>query len=637
MASYEQFLRNFTEEEKRTDVVKIWSALATNTEKTILEEMVAQNYEISDINNFNKETYESWLGFFMRKIRNRVAPRCRIKVTNIGDETITKIESGSILNSPSGTYIQDGEINTLEVNQSAIVSVIQGRLVKNNGIKYDNYIQINANNVDLDTIVIKHSSSGKIINEVSYTKSYGSLNNRGSCCYDGNNLKINDVNLTDDIGKFGDYYSILGSGQVLNNSLRTLNHTYITNGDMIIHDGNSWTLNKHINELLPYQLEYEYAIPRNGYYAYSSDGKLYIKIFQGNEVANPQNELYDIEYIVTDGVQGEVKKGVDVFSYEENLNSMVSIENENSSNGVSDITRGQLNTMLRQSFFCGVSISSMPEYNAWFNSQAEIGNAYVYSDYEQWLRTNRRGNSTGYIYVLALDRNNIPITEDVARTLAERIEPYKDVGFLKFENAREIKVCFEVRYKSSSDDDKLNSIINSTIRSYFDPNTLRERGLTVFDDLDLAQIIREIDNSYNVVGIDVLCFHFYKDTIRNGNVLIDTTDEPIGNAQYVLSRKNQNGKIEKKEIWEVPTFSPSDTNTSTIKMYDDSNNIIDVGNRYENKISLSNIPNYEGYTLEVKIPTRNSAILTIDDMKSYRNLIVDSDTVKAIDIKRYSN
>lgn len=646
MASYEQFLRTFTEEEKKTDVVKIWASLASNTEKTVLEELVAQNYEISDINNFNKDTYESWLGFFMRKIRNRVAPRCRLTITNKCGKSV-RIPIGTVYNTPNGTYVQENSIDNLANNAKATVTAIQGRIVTHT-VEYKDYMTFNATNVDLDTIRIT-DSNGSSVKEVSYHKSFGSLNHRGACCVGNGLLYIgydNTTVMSDDSqhNTFGDYYEVVESGTVGGDTRNPsqLTNTNLNKGDMIIFDGSHWVVNTNIRELLPYQLEYEYAIPRNGYYAYSSDGKLYIKIFKGSEVADPQGRTYTVTYCATDGALGEVKSGNNQFRFSSTINDTSDravntdnfiIENSESTNGITDVTRGQLKNLLRQSFFCGTTISSMPEYNAWFNAQAEIGNAYVYSDYEQWLRTGKRGNSTGFIYILALNSNGEPITENsaTANTLTTRILPYKDVGFLKFVEPNPIRVCFEIRYKSSSDDIKLNSMINSIIRSYFDINSLREIGATLFDDLDLSQIIRDINESYNVIGIDVLCYHYYSGLIgSDGELFIETTnDEPIGNAKYILNKDRDS-----IEVWEVPTFNPSDTTTATIKMIVD-NSVVNVGTRNGNSITLSGLSSYNGYTLEVKIPTKDSAILTIDDMKSYRVLIEDTQNIKAIDIERY--
>lgn len=659
MSFYNQFMQYFTPQEQQTDVVKMWATIGCNAEKTLIEEMSAQGYEISDVNNFTEETYKSWLGFFMRKIRNRVAPKVKATITITSAKTTVDIPSGTELNSPNGTYLTQKSLSLTE-GQSVVFSAIQGKLVTETITNYHDFISIRAKNIDLDTI--KLVLGGVEIKEIEYNTSYTSMEYLGSCYVNehgqvviGNGLDDSNI-LTDTIGKKGQFYTVISSTSVGNNeaiiadeSLSILVNSKVHKGNRIIYDGKYWTLDCFDNSLMPYQLEFTRGNPRNGYYAYCSDEYLYIKVFKGVDVQDPEGLNGILTYISTDGVQGECQSNT--LKFTNNIRDIngeeveFTIQNDKSTNGLNEITRGQLNMLLRQNFYTNVSISSVPEYMAWFNAQPEVGSCYVYGDFEEFLRTGLYPSPlTGRISVLLLDRNGNDISNNITlvQSLLERIQPYKDIGFIEIVTVDKLNVEFQVRYYSCTDDVAFKALVKSTINNYFNTDYLRQHGLTLFENLDITQIIRDIGNQYSVQGLTINCYHYLSEVFPTeiNNISMESTTEcAIGGAKYYYREQidSNDGKAvyaSKKDsivMWETVG-----SNRELAYIYARINGDDKlIGTRTNKGITISQY--FKAGKLEVLLPTKDVGILSLGASNMCRVIHDETDSIiEAIDVAKYS-
>lgn len=562
MSFYGQFMAHFTPEQQQTELVKIWAAIGVDTEKTVLEQLAVQNRGMMDINGFYADVYRSWLAFFLRKVPNAFAPRTSVTVINHSSSQTIELKSSYDTSKPSQLsaggvpFVQPVDV-VLGPGDTIHFTAIQGKVVKSTGT-YNEIINIATSKVDTSTI--KVYLDDEEIPEVSFTSSYTSQRFMGSWDPSLNTASSEEapgaVHLRDNFGTShrGEFYQVLRKGTATipeDNSVSVRVETFYP-GEYVMYDGYKWVRNLNVQSLLPNQMDAAYAIPYNGYYAYYQSGSLYIRVFPGDTIPDPEGKSFEVTFIDTDGSQGVA--AVDTLGYSSSIQdtkgdkAVVEVSNSATTLGYSSTEAGELACLLRERMFASINVSSIPEYTAWFNAQPEIGDCKVLSDFERKLADESEVD-TGFVSVYAVDIEGNPIQAEISSSsgqeenvtnplvtdLLTRIEPYKDVAALRFMTSPIIENVLRFSYQSASDDTALAAYVNTMANNFYSLDYIRQYGISLFDSLDLNKLLQHIGNAYNSVGLSVEGYHFVAIPVSPSTGLTFTSyeGEKLGFGYYL--------------------------------------------------------------------------------------------------------
>jgi len=602
MAFLNQFATYFSSEERETELYNLWSAIGVNMEKSILEEQNRINAEFTDINNFSDDTMRSWLAFFLQKIPYRTTATTQVSVSLAQPPATdpqyerTEIAQYDELTTDDGIIYTLMENITLLGTDERTVTAVQGTRITETGT-YKSIIKIQAANPDLSYLTVK--VNGVEIPEVSYETSYDQLSFLGSWKpqSNGDNKWGGTPFLQNAYGIKGQSYWVIADGQTKFSEDGLT--TEFRNGDVVTYDGEKWQRSLKTNELNPIQFTNTYAVPRNGYFAYYYDSYLYIKIFSGSEVNNPNGYPYEVSYIKSDGIQGEIKADTLTFvsSYEDvNENQVkLNVKNTKSSVAINEPSVGKLGLYLKQRLYSGINISSIPEYTAWFNAQPEVGDCMVLSDYERWIRTGKQIlDITGIVQVYLVDPNGNKLADEIIERLLTRIEPYKDIAVLKVYDFTEVRQHLAFEYTTTTSQDAFEQFVKSKASQYYNLSYLQSKDSSLFEDLDLAAIVQDIQDSspYASTGLILKGYHYYEEAVKESNKKITIpsySNERPGRGWYTLTVPSES----EEEPDTVYTFQEIETagSITTCEIYDETNPSQPIGYHTEQLVSLD-LTNY---------------------------------------------
>lgn len=562
MAFLSQFSKYFSGQERETELYALWSSIGVNTEKAILEELEKVNTEMTDINSFTEDTLRSWLAFFLQKIPYRTTATTQV-TTQLNNELIT-INGDPDNGVPSQQYYkyaqtiipqysqlknEDGYIYTtlekiiLTAEGQQNVTAVQGRRITEQGT-YNSIIKVQATNPDLSYMTV--TLNGKEIPEVSYQTSYDQLSFMGSWkpetseghTYGGTPFIHNGY------GTKGQFYTVIGDGycKFSDDSIPIEFKT----GDLVVFDGISWQRSAANNNLQPIQFADTFAIPYNGYFAYYYGGFLYIKIYSGTEVDNPEGLEYTVSYISSNGILGETDANtltyVSTFQDANEQNVELIVSNTKSSVAVNEPGVGKLTLYLKQRLYGSINLSSIPEYTAWFKAQPEVGDCVVLSDWEKYRRSGMQSfELSGYIDVFATDNDGKELTEQVKLDLLDRIEKYKDIGVIRFYNFTPIQNYYVFNYTSVNGSSSYQQYIRSVVEQFYSLPYLQSINSSLFESVDLAAVIEEIQSNkaYDSTGLVVRGYHYYKNDTRITSLssfqIGSYNGEKVGDGWYMIS------------------------------------------------------------------------------------------------------
>lgn len=543
-----QFSQRFTPQERQTELYQLWSSIGVNMEKAIVEEQTKINTEMSDINNFSENTMRSWLAFFLQKIPYRTTATCPITVSLDGDYERTEIPQYSQLQTSDGIIYTQMEPITLTGHDVRTVTCAQGTRIVETGT-YGSIIKVQATNPDLSYLTVKLDN--EVVPEVSYETSYDQLSFMGK--WKPQNEEGREFGgtpfLQDAYGSKGRFYTVIQDG-LCKFKEDGISKEFIT-GDIIIYDGYEWQRSASNNNLKPIQFSNTYAVPSNGYYAYYYDGYLYIKIFSGTEVGNPSGKQYEISYISSDGIQGEINANtlsyISSFTDINETTVKLEVSNEKSSSGVNEPNVGKLGLYLKQRLYGSVNVSSVPEYTSWFLAQPEVGDCLVLSDYEKYLRSGKF-EVTGIVDIYLVDGNGKPLTDSVKSELLDRIEPYKDIAVLKINEFVEVKNFLKFEYTSTTSPDQFEQYVKAKASQYYNLSYLQSTNSSLFENLDLSAVMKDIqdNNPYESSGLILRGYHFKDFNLSSSYLQITENSyagEFNGNGWYELEFYDSDGNI----------------------------------------------------------------------------------------------
>ena len=562
MSFLSQFSKYFSPQERETEMYSLWSAIGVNTEKAILEELEKVNTEMTDLNSFSENTLRSWLAFFLQKIPYRTTATVQVK-TKLLNELITAEGGGQSWKYASTTipiYSQlkneDGYVYTtmqeiiLNEEDERIVTAVQGRRITEQGT-YNSIIKVQANNPDLSYLTV--ILNGKEIPEVTYQTSYDQLSFMGSWKPQNSSEDYGGTPfIHNGEGIKGQFYTVIGDGYCRFDEDGVPVEFKV--GDIVVFDGISWQRSAVNNNLKPIQFADTFAIPSNGYFAYYYGGFLYIKIYSGTEVDNPEGLSYSVSYISSDGILGETKANtltyVSNFQDSNEKNVELEVSNSKSSIAVNEPGVGKLSLYLKQRLYGSINLSSIPEYTAWFKAQPEVGDCMVLSDWEKYRRSGVY-NVEGYVDVFLTDNNGDALSDEVVETLWDRISPYKDIALLRVWKFEPIENYFEFQYTSVNGEDAFNEFIKSTTTKFYNIPYLQSINSSLFESVDLAKVIDTIqeNKTYSSTGLIVKGYHYRKDEVPATSYQVESYQgEMPGTGWYYVNAYS-------KDNDEVPEIS----------------------------------------------------------------------------------
>lgn len=632
MSFLPQFSKYFTSEQRETELYNIWAAIGVNTEKAILEEFEKTNSEMTDINAFTEDTLRSWLGFFLQKIPYRTTATTQITAKLVNEYSLqtgykyaqTTIPIYSQLNNLDGYVYTTMQEIILSGNDERTVTAVQGRRVVEQGT-YNSIIKVQATNPDLSYMTV--TLNGKEIPEVSYQTSYDNLTYLGSWKPESGSEGFGGTPfLQNSYGTKGQFYTVIADGycKFSEDSIPI----EFRLGDIVVFDGVQWQRSASTNNLQPIQFANSYAIPYNGYFAYYYGGFLYIKIYAGTEVDNPQGLQYTVSYISSDGILGETKQDTLSFisTYQDvnEHNVELEVRNTESSVAVNEPGVGKLGIYLKQRLYGGINVSSVPEYTAWFKSQPEVGDCMVLSDWERYKRSGQY-TLTGYIDVFLTDNNGNNISQEIGEQLLDRIEPYKDIGVLRLYEFKTIKNHYEFRYTSVNGDDAFQQYIKSVVGQYYSLPYLQSINSSLFESVDLASVVNtiQLNANYKSTGLTVKGYHYWSNVddrrdITSRSFTIDSFEgEKPGDGWYLARAKDSDGNV----IAEYKFIEDAEAN-GICGIYDINNYAYSVGSHIGQVVSFNLPESYSYALLEIECywGMANEGILAIGSQEGLRKL-----------------
>jgi len=540
MAFLNQFSTYFTEEERRTELYALWSAIGVNTEKAILEEQQRLNDSQTDINSFDEDTMRSWLAFFLHKTPFRTSCKCNITVTLKSDTGLTHIPKYTVLKTEEGKqYVQLDDLYLVK-GTSRTITVVEGKRIVEKGT-YATMIKVQATNLDMN--YVKLLINGVEIPEVTFDTSYDSLSYMGSWSPHSEESGLYGTPvLKDGVGKKGNFYTVVADGIVrFSDYGETLE---FKKGDLVVYDGNFWQKSAYTNQLQPLQFQNTYLVPHNGYYAYYYNGYLYVKVFTGPLVHNPEGQQYELSYISSSGVQGKIKAnsleyGQTFYDADENV-SDIEISNTASTVGVNEPGTGKLGLYLKQRLYTGINISSVPEYTAWFMAQPEVGDVMVLGDWENYLRDGEVDlKYTNQVDVYLVDNQGEIMNDETVDILFKRIEPFKDIAILKRKLFSEIQDFIIVTFTNADNPDAFVPYAKAEVEMHYDLDYIQQHGYSLFNDLDITKVYKSMldDRTQNFMGLTINGYHYEERIISSSSksvVLGSYENEELGSGFYEL-------------------------------------------------------------------------------------------------------
>ena len=630
MSFLSEFSTFFTPEERNTELYRMWSAIGVNMEKAILEEQNRLNSETTDLSYLSENLYRSWLSFFLAKIPYRTSARCFVTTTissSVGTITIPKYTP--LVSRTGKTYLTLTE-QSIQTPGSMVVEAIQGKVKSETGT-YSSIIKVQISNPDLDTLEVKIRNNK--IPEVSYMTSYDQVRFLGFI--DTANPPV----ISDLVGTRGEWYIVHGDTDISviveGSTRRTLE---VSDGDIILYDGSKWMNSVYVSSIYSIQNANSFAIPRNGYFAYYQDGYLYIKVFTGNLVSNPDGGNYEVTVVQSDGTDGRTGQNTldyteKVFGNSGDLTSVMGVSNTASTGALDEPARGKLGLMVKQRLYSQVNISSIPEYTAWFKAQPEIGDCLVMGDYERWVRGGKKDwIATGSVIVHAVDPdgNDISGNTTITTLLDERIEPYKDLGRIIYAPVSQVEHVLSFTYTSSTDDTVFETEVRNRASQWYDIEFLMGTTTSKFEDLDLSMVLSDVLAHVTVqnTGLMLKGYHYYYEETGSGyqdfpNLTLPAGEpylgEEMGDGKYIVTFTDSNDTDVTVEV--------SDTPNGKIVYYG-AGSVNEVGTRTESGIYLYtlNLKNAAGLnvtkwkSVECRWGMKDEGLLTVGLVDGIRNL-----------------
>ena len=619
----EQWSKYFDSESRNSEFYKIWATIGSNMEKTLLEELQRLESKTTDIMSFDEDMFRSWLAFFFAKIP------CCISATTMAT---FRLNSGGPLNLLKGStitsrdgypYVLQEDVSITQAGTSITVLCVQGQEVTVSGEEYHNLIRVQAQNPDMNYLTV--TVDGVEIPELSFQNSYNTLTFVGEW-----NASTNIPVLSQDDADFkkGWFYMVTqGGNQAIGPGGTPVS---VNPGDFVVYNGEGWQKANDFTGLNFIQWNQNYAIPINGYFAYYYGGYLYIKVYPGVDVDNPEGKTWSITYLSSDGSKASVEKrseaeGDDV-NFTADTTASINIDNTASTPGIDQPDSNKLGLYLKQRIYSSTSLSTVSQYTDWFRAQPEIGDCIVVSDFE--LRQyNIETDLTGKVLIYALNNQGEQLDPVTQEMLYNRIQPFKDIATLEFVPTEPIYHFFAVEYRSSNNNQAFESYVAGILSNFYDINKVRSMGSSLFSEFDISELTELImkNDTYNVVGLKITGYLYGERENPTSSSIYEIgglpySDVSVGDGFYLIT-DSDNNVLQRYDEFETVNLSYKTADIYLVNpqtLIPENNvsqgTITDYGMSVELDMTLTSPPSGTGNKLMGFMKPKNFNILPVESL-----------------------
>ena len=494
-----------TEEEKQSDLYKLLSQIGVLTEKAIYEAIDAEMRNSVEPMAFTETRLRSWLAFFLKKVPNSRAANGRATMRLAEGHRGFSLPRGSPIQATNGlVYTLDTDLVVPAAVPSTEFAFYQGTPGAFTSI-YREYLSIPVAGIDITYGFRVMLPDGREVPPCPEVK-YG------------------------DLPSMADEMAL---------EQRLALRQMVTRG---------------------------YIRPENGYFAFYLGDRLYIKIYPGFPnpanpaqffTPNPEGLNIRVEYIVCDGLAGVLRGNTVLTTFEEAIVDTVgtpveyTLQHPAVTNGYDPPAKFQLVALFREFVFARHNVATVPEYEAWFRAQPELGDAKVVGDFERWVggRNSYRGQATDLVPVEVRDEHG-NITEvrweeqtvsvgsdytvtgiveaflitseaepvnptqahvwgDLLVSVSGRIRQVQDLAVITYSAPTPVQFFMEVEYYSAIDPGAFTISAIDIVQRFFNPHYVwAELQDSLFNDLELSPIRALLQEQYSPSGLHLQAYHF---------------------------------------------------------------------------------------------------------------------------------
>jgi len=496
------FRSYFSEEDRKSEIYRIFATIGVNTERTILEELNAEIRRSTEAIMFSEDKLRSGLAFFLTPVRNVISASGfgRVAVNSIEGSHLTfaTMPAGSIVIGSNGKEYQIQNDLTLNLGCSTPFTFVQG-VESTYTTKYSEFIAIPIESGFVDLSYTKVSlSMGSTVMDIPVVATFPEY----------------PIDLTE-------VFPVLSS--VVKNFYGG-----------VVEDVDLWNpLLKNVDALWG-AVKGVSVRPRSGFFPFFFNNTLFIKIYSGGRpgdidyVPDPSEQSITVSYRISDGAYGnlgqnQLESFAEAIITDDDGLVKVTLYNEEALNGVNPPSHAELVNKYRQRFFASTHVSSVPEYTVWFLAQPSVGDCLVVSDFKRWVLSGNETladfNITGAVEIYLVDVSGNPVIprssissgySPLIKELNDKLEAVMDVAFLKYEEPLTYWHYFVVQFRSVYSEVEFIANATAALSDLYSILWVRSNGTSLFRDLDIDIVTNAVRGDSNVSGLRVTPYHYYE-------------------------------------------------------------------------------------------------------------------------------
>lgn len=250
---------------------------------------------------------------------------------------------------------------------------------------------------------------------------------------------------------------------------------------------------------------------------------LFVKIFRGITIQAVQDQNYQIVYLQSDGLLGNIEANTlskfnQVIRDANGKEVTYALSHDAIVNGLSDPELYELRDAIRYWTYSKETLSRISDYLYFFRNRSEVGDAKVWGDWEEWLRTGTI-DITGKVRVYLVSPSITLLSQSEIDSINEALSEVKDMSFIEYKDFKTIYHYFKVYYSQVKEETAWRSYITNLITDFYTLSFIRNRNESIFDDLDINDILQEIDyETYTPIYLEIVPYVYTSLNILSGQV-----------------------------------------------------------------------------------------------------------------------
>lgn len=275
----------------------------------------------------------------------------------------------------------------------------------------------------------------------------------------------------------------------------------------------------------------DHIVPVNGYFSFIYNGSLFVKVFHGANVPDPEGKIVEVTYRECDGLSGDIKENTVTGFLEQYYNAAgdkieMFFQNAETTGGKDNLSRADLVNRLRYKWAITTNIASILEFEAFLNVYPGIYGVLcrsALSDYIQTLTYDVAGRIRCYLldadgkFISNEEKNNVTEQADIERVnrnlahlyrLDTELEKIKDLILVEYPMGIYVNHVVVATFDKSDDDVGFTAWVKTMIRNFYSAAWTKDQGETsLFEPLDLVRLATLLSDRYNPIGLRVRVYH----------------------------------------------------------------------------------------------------------------------------------